>query len=197
MDHKIIFAGLGLITLVTCKNQQATATTSENTATMASETHSSTSTKPEPEMAPGLPPDKEAVKQAEKEAAAATANQQGIVYLNEGENKFLKEYQMNVTFKEMAQDSRCPADVNCVWEGAATAEVEVMGLATRPMTLQISTLTDAGKGYEKTQFFNGYNITLMSVTPGTTSAKGFSDLKGKYKIGLKFTKSTGGATTTK
>jgi hypothetical protein len=135
-------------------------------------------------MSVGLPPDADAVKEAEKINATKT----GIVYLKEGENKFVKEYQMNVTFKQMSEDSRCPKDVNCIWAGVATADVEFMGLATRPMTLQISTINDANKGYTKTQSFNGYNISLVSVTPETTSEKGFKALKGTYQIGLKFEK---------
>ena len=133
-------------------------------------------------MSVELPPDADAVKEAEK----INANKTGIVYLKEGENKFVKEYQMNVTFKQMSEDSRCPKDVNCIWAGVATADVEFMGVATRPMTLQISTINDANKGYTKTQSFNGYNISLVSVTPETTSEKGFKALKGTYQIGLKF-----------
>lgn len=111
-----------------------------------------------------------------------------IIYFKEGENKFLKEYEMNVTFKGMSEDSRCPKDVNCVWAGVATANIEVMGLATRPMMIKLSTIDNTGKGYFKTDSFNGYSISLVSVTPETTSDKGFNALKGSYKIGLKFTK---------
>lgn len=197
MEYRMILAGVALITMVTCKNQTANQTDPQPKETMATNTPNSSPAKAEPEMAPGLPPDQEAVKQAEKETKDAAANQQGVVYLSEGESKFLQQYQMNVSFRGITEDSRCPAGVDCIWEGVASAEVEVMGTATRPMVLKLSTMQDANKGYEKAQSFNGYSITLISVTPGTTSSKGFEQLRGKYKIGLKFSRSSAQNPTTK
>ena len=95
---------------------------------------------------------------------------------------------MNVTFKRMVEDSRCPKDVECIWAGNAMAEVELMGLYTRPVTIQLSTMNDTSKNYVNTQNFNGYSISLIEVTPETTSAKGFKALKGTYKIALQFNK---------
>ena len=115
-------------------------------------------------------------------------NKKNVVYLAEGENKFLKEFEMNVTFKRMVEDSRCPKDVECIWAGNAMAEVELMGLYTRPVTIQLSTMNDTSKNYVNTQNFNGYSISLIEVTPETTSAKGFKALKGTYKIALQFNK---------
>jgi len=195
MLHRLVLSTFSFLTLATCQTTQnstenekvdhsTTVKTDTKSSTNASTSATGTTTPKteEPKMSVGLPPDADAVKEAEKINATKT----GIVYLKEGENKFVKEYQMNVTFKQMSEDSRCPKDVNCIWAGVATADVEFMGLATRPMTLQISTINDANKGYTKTQSFNGYNITLVSVTPETTSAKGFKALKGTYQIGLKF-----------
>ena len=195
MLHRLVLSTFSFLTLATCQTTQNSAKNEkvDHSTTVKTDTKSSTNvstsatgtTTPktaEPKMSVGLPPDADAVKEAEK----INANKTGIVYLKEGENKFVKEYQMNVTFKQMSEDSLCPKDVNCIWAGVATADVEFMGLATRPMTLQISTINDANKGYTKTQSFNGYNISLVSVTPETTSEKGFKALKGTYQIGLKF-----------
>lgn len=144
---------------------------------------------------PGLPPDPEAMKRSEQEAAQNSA---GIIYLKEGENKFLKEYEMNVTFKKISADSRCPVGVQCIWAGVATAEIEVMGLATRPTTVSLSTLNDGQKGFTKSRPFNGYQISLVSVTPEPTAEKGTKALAGNYKIGIKITKDgTSGGTTTR
>ncbi len=117
---------------------------------------------------------------------------QEIVYLKEGENKFLEQYKMNVTFKQMSEDSRCPKDVNCIWAGIATAEIEVMGVATRPMILKISTVNDNNKGYSTSQNFNRHRISLVEVSPETSSEKGFKALKGQYKIGIKIENLEGG-----
>ncbi len=112
-----------------------------------------------------------------------------VIYFNESENRFLDEYQMNVTFKGISEDSRCPKDVNCVWAGVAVAEIEVMGIATRPMTLSLATLDNKGRNYHQSADFNGYTITLIEVNPYPGSVEGSKDLKGKYKIGLTIKKS--------
>lgn len=119
-----------------------------------------------------------------------TKNAEGsVIYLNEGENRFFDEYQMNVTFKRISEDSRCPKDVNCIWAGVAVAEVEVMGTATRPMTLSLASTENKGRNYHQSADFNGYTITLTEVNPYPGSAEGTKGLKGKYKIGITIQKS--------
>ena len=217
MVHRLILTTFGILTLATCQNPKVSQSTTEQESVKTETSVNSTETKVldvttnqtsgepkskangEPEMSEGLPPDKEAVEIAKKEQQNSTMkNTAGIIYLKEGENKFLEEYEMNVTFKKMTEDSRCPKDVNCIWAGVATAEVELMGLYTRPVTLKLSTMSDAKKGYTKSQEFNGYTITLVEVSPQTTAEKGFKALQGSYRIGLQFSKgSTGRGTTTK
>lgn len=111
-----------------------------------------------------------------------------FIYLKEGENKFFKAFEMNITFKKMLEDSRCPKDVKCIWAGNAKAEIEVTGTYTRPMTFELSTLHDEKKGFLNSKEFNGYLITVVDVSPETTSAKGFSALKGNYEIKLQIEK---------
>lgn len=206
MIYRLLLSSLTIFSLATCQNQNAAnsekATTVENTKVITSTDTSSTTTptKQEPKMSNGLPPDEAAVKVAEQEQA--NSNKANVIYLKEGENKFLKEYDMNVTFKRMVEDSRCPKGVQCIWAGNAMAEIELMGTYTRPITLKLSTMNDANKNYINTQEFNGYSVSLVDVTPETTSAKGFKDLKGTYKVALKFEKvqpsqTQKGGTTTK
>ncbi len=107
-----------------------------------------------------------------------------IIYFNEGENKFLKEYQMNVTFKGISEDSRCPKDVTCIWAGVAVAQVEVMGTTTRPMTLNLASMNNKGRNYSKSAEFNGYTISLADVQPYPGATEGAKALNGKYKIGI-------------
>ncbi|WP_228377675.1 hypothetical protein [Chryseobacterium gallinarum] len=111
---------------------------------------------------------------------------EGIIYFNEGENKFLKEYQMNVTFKGVSEDSRCPEGVNCIWAGAALAQVEVMGIATRPVTLNLASTDFPAKNYHQSANFNGLKFTLQEVAPYPKS-EGTKALAGKYKIGITIT----------
>lgn len=215
MIHRLILTSLGILTLATCQNHKVSENTIESdkvkTETAANaalpKTSGVTATQPsgeikskpagESESVVKSPPSKVSAEAAKKEQQNSTVpNTAGIIYLKEGENKFLKEYEMNVTFNKMTEDSRCPKDVDCIWAGVATAEVEFMGVYTRPVTLMLSTMTDAKKGYSKSQNFNGYTIELVEITPQTTSAKGFKALQGSYRIGLKFTKGKTGNPTT-
>lgn len=111
-----------------------------------------------------------------------------VIYFNEGENKFLSEYQMNVTFKNISEDSRCPEGVTCVWQGAAVANIEFMGTYTRPMTIPLATTENAGRNYHKSTFFNGYTISLVEVNPAPAAGEGAKSLTGKYRIGIVITK---------
>jgi hypothetical protein len=195
MIHRLLITGISVLTIAACQNkmtQEESAIVPETAAAVKPAPQKST----EPEMSVGLPPDNEAVEISRKEQTETATDMTGVIYLNEGEKRFIKEYEMNVTFKRMVEDSRCPEGVNCIWAGVAVAEVEMMGLYTRPVTMQISTMSDAKKGYSKTQDFNGNTVSLVSVTPQTTASKGFKDLAGKYKIGLNITKGSGGDQTT-
>lgn len=138
-----------------------------------------------------------AQKEAKKQAAnnqtpvvntIPTKNEGKIIYFNEGENKFLPEFQMNVTFKNIAEDSRCPQGTQCVWAGVAVANVELMSTTSRPMTFQFSTTEVKGKDYHKTQSFNGYTISLKEITPHPTSENSAKSLSEKYRIGIEISK---------
>ena len=189
MIYKQLFLAIGFLAFTACQKVKTAETpkipnTAETTATTSTSTMPKPKKSKEPEMSVGLPPDQEALETAKKEQQ----NTSNLVYFKEGENKFLKEYETNVTFKQITEDSRCPQDVNCIWAGVATAEVEFMGLYTRPVIVKLSTINDANKNYRKSQNFNGFSVSLVELSPETTSDKGFKALKGSYKIGLKFSK---------
>ncbi|MGU3375934.1 hypothetical protein [Chryseobacterium sp. M5A1_1a] len=120
----------------------------------------------------------------------------GIIYLNEGENKFLKEFQMNVTFKGISEDSRCPEGVNCIWAGVALAQVELMGTSTRPAILNLASMDFPGRNYHQSADFNGYTITLQEVNPYPKADGGTTALNGKYKIGISIKKAGNSPTST-
>lgn len=165
MLHKTIIFSLGLFTLANCNAQKET-----------------------------KKPVKIAVTTATKETKPM-GKDQNIIYFNEGENKFFKEYEMNLTFKGISEDSRCPEGVNCMWAGVAVAKVEVMGLATRPMIINLATTENASRNYHQSSDFNGYTISLENVNPYPNSKDGAKALSGKYKIGIVIKKSEENATT--
>jgi hypothetical protein len=155
MFHKVIILSLGIFALTGCDAQKKS-----KAATKASQV------------------------QTNPKAMNSNDQKDGIVYLSEGENKFLKEYQMNVTFKGVSEDSRCPEGVNCIWAGAALAQVEVMGTSTRPTILNLASIDFPGRNYRQSAEFNGYIITLQDVAPYPKQQEGTTALAGKYKIGI-------------
>lgn len=153
-----------IFTLLHCQNQNTANSQAKNTDAKTSETEVGS-------------PDLE-------------SNQKNIIYFEEGENKFLQKYEMNVAFKKMIEDSRCPKDVQCIWAGNATSEIELMSIYTRPFLIKLSTTNDIDKGWSTKQEFNGYSISLIEVSPETTSAKGFKSIQGNYRVALKFEKTS-------
>ncbi|MFC3161134.1 hypothetical protein SAMN05443633_101207 [Chryseobacterium arachidis] len=165
MLYKSIIFSLGLLSLVNCNAQKETKNTAKT----------------------NIDPTTKEVK---------VSNQDGkIMYFSEGENRFLKEYQMNVTFKGISEDSRCPKDVNCIWAGVAVAQVEVMGTATRPVTLNLASTDNKSRNYHQSAEFNGYTISLTDVQPYPEAEAGAKALNGKYKIGITIKKGGGESTT--
>ncbi|MCW3161529.1 hypothetical protein [Chryseobacterium oryctis] len=125
---------------------------------------------------------------ASQTQSTPTNKENEIIYFKEGENKFLKQYDMNVTFKDVSEDSRCPTDVQCIWAGVAVANIEVMGLSTRPVTLNLATMDNTSRNLSKSAQFNGYTISLREVTPYPNFKDGAGALKGKYQIGISIKK---------
>jgi len=63
---------------------------------------------------------------------------------------------LDIKFVEVSEDSRCPKDVTCVWEGRVTAVVEIStGGSSQQLNLSQPGLTDA-PAREK---YGGYELT--------------------------------------
>jgi len=58
------------------------------------------------------------------------------------------------------EDSRCPADTNCIWAGNAKVTIQVTNRRGKTQTFDLNTNLDA-----KSVEFDGYEITLGDVTP--------------------------------
>lgn len=168
MFHKIVILSLGIFALTGCDAQKKSRINTKAT-------DMSTGTK----------------------TASSNNQKDGVIYLTEGENKFLREYQMNVTFKGISEDSRCPEGANCIWAGVALAQVEVMGTSTRPMILNLASADYPGRDYHQSTEFNGYTITLQDVAPSPKSQDGAKALAGKYKIGITIKKAGQSADSTR
>ncbi|MGZ5286617.1 MAG: hypothetical protein ACXWB9_05500 [Flavisolibacter sp.] len=81
---------------------------------------------------------------------------------------------VKICFEELTEDSRCPANANCVWEGAAKGRFK-LSVNTSSSTFNLATLT-LPPHYQNEAVALGYKIKLLNVFPypgtggGTTTA---------------------------
>lgn len=110
----------------------------------------------------------------------------GIQYqkLNSGNQESKKEYVLSVgnivavgdlsLNLESVSDSRCPSDVQCIWEGRADAEITFKKGS-------ISELRQLGTNTGSITF-SDYNVSLVEITPYPTSKKQIKQSDYKVKI---------------
>lgn len=87
------------------------------------------------------------------------------VELRVGESALLGSAGATVTFTRVVTDSRCPADVTCVWAGDAHIQLDATGPTPEAMTLDLHSGVDP---VEAT--FAGFRIRLVDVAPARRQA---------------------------
>ena len=83
-----------------------------------------------------------------------------------GLNKSMKipNSKVSLQFKEVVEESRCPVDVTCIWEGIAIVNVEAVS-ANEKTNFQVSTRDFLQKNVTKSFSFSGYRFTLTDLKP--------------------------------
>ncbi|MDP9955772.1 hypothetical protein J2X97_001409 [Epilithonimonas hungarica] len=71
---------------------------------------------------------------------------------------------INLHFKEITEDSRCPVDVTCVWEGIATVNIEGTS-GSQKTNFQVGTRDFLPRNVSKSFSFSGYRFTLTDLKP--------------------------------
>lgn len=64
-------------------------------------------------------------------------------------------------FERVAQDSRCPVGVNCVWEGDAIARIRVEASGASPAVLELHTNAE----FAREAVFQNHRIRLVRLAP--------------------------------
>lgn len=82
------------------------------------------------------------------------------VTLDAGETKLLAGGAVNVTFVRVPEDSRCPVDVTCVWEGNAVVEVALAVGNGPTVPVQINTRLEP-----RAVTVHGLSVTVLALTP--------------------------------
>lgn len=88
-------------------------------------------------------------------------------YLSPGQRAFIAGENLEIKFKEVIEDSRCPRGVTCIWAGRVTCAIELTQAgASYQMSLIESGLTDE---YSR-ESYEGYEIAFH-VTPYPEAGK--------------------------
>lgn len=71
---------------------------------------------------------------------------------------------VSLQFKEVVEESRCPVDVTCVWEGIAIVNIEAIS-GNEKTTFQVANRDFLQKNVMKSFSFSGYKFTLVELRP--------------------------------
>ena len=66
---------------------------------------------------------------------------------------------LTIRFTSVLEDSRCPTDVQCAWEGNAEILLELSGGSLETVHL------NTGPQFPRSEIYNGYIITLQDLKP--------------------------------
>lgn len=86
------------------------------------------------------------------------------VRLSPGQVASVRGSDLRITFREVTEDSRCPIDALCVWQGDAVVQLGVTEgrMAWTPAALHLNT-------DPKSTTFRGHTITLLELAPSRNS----------------------------
>jgi hypothetical protein len=72
---------------------------------------------------------------------------------------------LTVEFEKVAEDSRCPEGVTCVWEGDAVARLHLLGSGLERATLNLHTQSS----FPREGTFQKYRVRLVGLAPSRRS----------------------------
>ncbi len=76
---------------------------------------------------------------------------------------------LTIRLTSVLEDSRCPTDVQCAWEGNAEILLELSGGDLETVHL------NTGPQFPSTEVYNGYTITLQELKPHPTEGMNISE----------------------
>lgn len=85
------------------------------------------------------------------------------IRINDCTNITVNGNNLRLCFDSLIQDSRCPMNTNCVWQGAATVQLSMIK-GSQTHSFHLSTI-DLAPQYNTDTIVAGYRVRLMNVTP--------------------------------
>jgi hypothetical protein len=116
-------------------------------------------------------------------AADAGVFSRGTVTLRVGESVEIPGGGPGIRLVDVADDSRCPVDVTCVWEGDAVAGLEIQDDGEiRGVELHLTARDATGPGHVDV---GGYRVAFDGLTP--EAREGVAIPQGDYRVTLRVT----------
>lgn len=88
----------------------------------------------------------------------ASAQRSQTVSLRVGEQKTLARH-LKIRFVEVAEDSRCPKNAQCIWAGNAKVKIAVTKGTMKTPILELNSTSDP-----RSAEYGGYEFTFVSLT---------------------------------
>ncbi|UQB69875.1 hypothetical protein [Epilithonimonas zeae] len=93
-----------------------------------------------------------------------TSTSDNIIKLGVNKKVTIPNSKTSIEFKEIIEDSRCPANVTCVWEGIAIVNLNAFsGKDTKD--IKVATRDFLPKEVTKSFNYAGYRFTVQEVKP--------------------------------
>jgi len=80
--------------------------------------------------------------------------------LKMGQEARFKDERVKIRFISVAEDSRCPQGVNCIWAGNAKVSMVLEKASSKPVIVELNTLSEPRVGNVM-----DYQITLTDLSP--------------------------------
>ena len=90
-------------------------------------------------------------------------------YLRYGRTAYLPAENIEIKFSKVIQDSRCPSDVTCIWQGQVIIGVDIIKNGQQVSTLTLTLIP--GRDTLPIQFLDKYSVKLIGVSPYPNSKK--------------------------
>jgi hypothetical protein len=102
--------------------------------------------------------------------------------LKAGESAQIEAEALQIGFEDVPTDSRCPTDVQCVWEGDATVRVTAQKASRAGERLELHTSASE----QTSVLYEGYGIRLLQLAPYPVSGRTIE--QADYEVTLEVTR---------
>jgi hypothetical protein len=120
------------------------------------------------------------------------------IFLDFGTSTVVKDGALTLTFSDVVEDSRCPANVSCGWSGMVVVELDAEVNGRPVQTLQIGGMTDyrgsvvgsvPARQVTDVATVGSYKVQVLSVTPYPAKAETLPN-EAEYQVQLTIDSST-------